>query len=355
MKKIIALLLALCMMAVLFVGCGGGGDDGDDASNNSPSADVDDTNSPSPDDGEEETPADEPRKFGFSCDNLNTDFAAGLSAGFQAACNELGYEYIICDSQTDNALQASQVENMITDGCDAIVFKPFDVSGSGASSAACEEAGVPMVVVASAPIESHYDTLVGASDADMGTLKAEYAVEQMGEEFNCVFILGDLGMQQFNDIRAATEEVLAQYPGIQILDAQFPGTSTADAMRLTENWISRGLDIDCIFAYNDQSAIGAGQAWQDSGLDLDDVLIIGQGGMVQGLTALQEGLIDMTVYLTGYNFGYEGVYTADAILNGETFEEEIMCELFAVTADSPRFQELLELETRLAEEFGTEG
>ena len=340
MKKLLILTLALCLCFVVFAGCQEtetptetSGTEGTTEVDAAETTEVDTT---------ETAVEKEDYTIGFSCDDLSTDFAANLSAGVAVKCNELGLELVIRDGAKDAQLQSTQIENMITDGCDAIVIKPYDISAMGVASAACENAGVPLVVVTS-PLETYYTAMVGADPAENGVIKAKAVIEAAGENAKVAMVLGPLAMQMFVDMNTASNEHFAQYPGIEVVDEQTGNCKRDESLRLVENWLGSGMEFDAIICANDASALGAAQACAEAGIK-DEVFIIGNGGAMEGLTAVKDGTLDATIFMPGYAFGVSGVETAYKLIKGETLETvEVMLEQILVTQENvDEFIEIME-------------
>ncbi len=270
-------------------------------------------------------------KIGFSSDVLSTNFTSGLATNLQEQCDALGIEVEMLDANRDMNLQISHVENLITNGAQAIILKPYDVSACAPISAACEEAGVPLIVITSA-ISSHYDVSVMVDNFTMGRQKAEALVEAIGGEGNVTMILGTLTQQSWAEQAEAAREVFAANPGITILDEQVADDNKAElALSITENWITAGYEMDAIWAAQDTVAIAAGLACQEAGLD---VYIVGGGGMEDAQNAINDGTLSASIYLPSSVYITGAVDAAVAIFNGEEVEKDIYMETPLLDVDN---------------------
>lgn len=144
-------------MAGMLAGCGGKTEKTDDAAATEGAAE------------EGGSEAKEDIEIGFSGDYLS-DFMATVASGVETAAADNNVKVTIQDAEFDTAKQLQQVENFINAGMDAVVIKPVDSDACGPIKQACEEAGIPFVVVNS---ESNVgsDVFVGSDHRYSGQLQ----------------------------------------------------------------------------------------------------------------------------------------------------------------------------------------
>jgi len=330
MKKSVALLLA-GVMAFSLTACGG-------TKTADSTAEVKEETSEAAEEPAAEEPAAEETaeagafKIGFACDDLSTDFAAAMSAGVSGKCEELGIEVEITDANKDANNQASQVENMITNGCQAIIMTPYDLSACGPICKACEDAGVPLVVL-NTPLADgfFYSTAVVQDLEAMSKAKAEAIVEALDGKGKVYLLLGPLAQEMWTTQVNIAKEVFAEYPDIEIVDEQTGNNKRDESLVVMENWISTGKEFDAVWCSNDATAIGAGTACKEAGID---AFIIGQGGQAEGAQAIKDGIFDWTIYAPGNLVGAGGVEAAYKILSGEEVDKTFALDLSYITPEN---------------------
>ena len=64
--------------------------------------------------------------IGFSPYTLTNEYFVAVLDGVQRACEELGCELIYFDAQNDPTQQATQIDDMIASGIDALVYIPYE-------------------------------------------------------------------------------------------------------------------------------------------------------------------------------------------------------------------------------------
>ena len=329
MKKLLALLLCLVLCVGLMAGCSNS-DDGDDAT--SPSTDTtspspDDATSPSPDEGEDET-----YKVGIVTFYVSSNFESSFNQAAIRTCEELGLEYESFDANKDMNAYQSCFENAISAGCDAIVCVPSDPSAMGPQCEICEENDVYMVVMGAAP-DGWYSSVVTVENTDKGRLKAELIVENCGEGAKVLMLLANLQQEGLVEMNDAAKEVFAAN-NIEIVAEENPAADMSQAMSITENWLSMGLEFDAIWCATDTVANGAISALEQAGYDFDSVFIVSEDGDETGLRLVEKGQIDATLSLNGNLYGTATVELANQWLNGETPEKDIAVDIEVVTAEN---------------------
>lgn len=312
MKKILALVLALLMVFAL-AACGGGGDDADSA--NTPSdTQTDDGNAGDDGDGES-------FYIGISMNDVSGGFGSALAEYAEQYCLEEGWEVTVVTAAKDANLQASQVENMITSGVDLILLQPGDLSGCGPISTACQENNIPLISM-NHEITSWRTCAVDVDEYTVGQIMAQEMVERLGGEGNVVMITGRIDQVSWVTQAEGARDYFEQCPGITILDEQTSNFDLNTAKSLLENWLANGWQIDGIWASADAMGYTLESVLVDNGIDFDDIVIVGREGQLEGLEAVQNGILDCTLRLTPEQHARMSVDIAKQLLNGEELETD---------------------------------
>ena len=89
--------------------------------------------------------------------------------------------------------------------------------------------------------------------------------------------------------------------GIEIVAQQTAEYDRATALTVLENILQATPDIDAVFCYNDEMAMGALAALEAEGRD--DVIVTGIDALPDALEAISEGKLAMTVQIPVYDMG----------------------------------------------------
>lgn len=327
MKKRLAWLLIGTMMVSTLAGCGG------KSEKSAESAAADEA---SAEDGGE---AEGDIEIGFSGDYLS-DFMANVVKGVETAAADNGAKVTVQDAEFDTAKQLQQVENFINAGADAVVVKPVDSDACEPMKKACEEAGIPFIVVNSES-NAGCDVYVGSDHKYSGQLQGEFVAENLPEGGKVGILMGEMTVQASTQRTEGAKEAMAVNDKIEVASEQEAGWMRDEAMQKMENWLNSGLDLSAVIANNDEMAIGAAKVLKENGVE--GVLVCGIDATEDALNMIKSGDMSMTVFQNGYEQGYQGVVSAIKLVNGETVEEYVDVPYELVTAE--KADEYLEIVT----------
>ena len=207
--------------------------------------------------------ADDQLHIGVAAANFDDKWMSYMHDGFRSAAEELGVRITMVDGKNDPAVQQSQIDTFITQGVDAIVIVPVQISTLGPILDETDEAGIPLVSVNRIPEEpylSRLATYVGSDEVYAGTVQGEKIAELLGGEGDVVIIHGQFGHPAEMGRTQGNKNVFANFPGINIVREDTSEWQRAKALELMENWIQAGFNIDAVVCNNDESAIGAAMA-----------------------------------------------------------------------------------------------
>ena len=130
-------------------------------------------------------------------------------------------------------------------------------------------------------------------------------------------------------------EVMAKHPGIKIIDGDDCGYQRQKARSYMETFLQKGEKIDCVYAHNDEMAIGARLAWDAANPSGGTApIFVGIDACQQEVVDLiKSGKLDATFkYPTP---GAAGVELAAKLLKGEKpAEKKIILPTEIVTKDN---------------------
>jgi len=199
-------------------------------------------------------------------------------------------EITVFDGRYDALVQSNQFDSMITRQYDAILFVPIDADACIGPVIRATTAGIPVVGSNTRCNSDQLASFVGSDDILAGQMVAEEIIDKIGGDGKVVIIEGPIGQSAQIDRAKGIENVLAEYPGIEVLERRTANWSRAEALSLMENWLTSHQDeIDGVIAQNDEMAIGAIRAIQASGRSLDNIAVAGVDGITDALKAVQQG------------------------------------------------------------------
>lgn len=234
--------------------------------------------------------AEEPLRVGVTLFGLS-EFMAGIAQGFEdhPAVKSGKIEVTVLDGRFDASVQAGQIDTMITQQYDAIIFAPLDAEAAAAPIARAAAAGIPVITAVTNANSDQVTASVAPEDELAGRLIAEEMVKRLGGKGNVVIQEGPIGNSPQILRRKGIDEVLAKYPDITVLASKTANWSRAESLTNMENWLSTyGDQINGVIAENDEMGIGSIGAITAKGLSTDTIKVVGIDGIPDGLRAVRD-------------------------------------------------------------------
>lgn len=212
--------------------------------------------------------------------------------GFTARAEESGWDLNVIDTAGDVAAVISRMEDVVTQGVDAIVIN-VDPAQVGAGLQTAADAGIPVV-----GMDAGSDPLVAANVTSNGyAMAAEtavYVANRIGGEGGVVmFTFDPFPPVQVRGVVA--DAVFGNFPDIEVLDRITPDVSDggiADSRAQMEAILSANPEpgsIAAVWAAWDQPALGALQAIEAAGRDDEGIVITGVDANPQARDAIAAG------------------------------------------------------------------
>ena len=254
---------------------------------------------------------------------LQTEFCMRMDNAAQKWAEENGVKYKSYDGNNDAATQLSQVETMIADGVDAIILNPQDADACSACVDAADEAGIPIIGVNTMVNNDKLTAYVGSQDVSAGEDIMKYMIDYMKKDaFNIVVIEGPMGQSAQLQRMEGIENVLKDYPDIQILAKNTANWSRSEAMTLMEAWIT---------TYGDEMALGAREAIEAQNMDIP---CIGIDGITDAVAAVESGKMIASDFQNAEGQITGALETAVKCVNNEDYEKELWIPFEMITPDN---------------------
>ncbi len=287
--------------------------------------------------------------------------AAGYVVDLQYANNEIN-------------TQVSQIENMITGGCDVLVIASIDGGSLGTVLKKAKEKKIQVIA---------YDRLIMDTDACsyyatfdnymVGTIQGQYIVDRLDLEnqagpFNIELFTGSPDDNNARFFFGGAMDVLTPFiesGKLNVVSGQKAfeevatlNWSTEEAQKRMENLIAAyyadGTKLDVVYCSNDSTGIGATNALVNAGYTKDNFPILtGQDCDIVSVKNILAGTQSMSIFKDTRTLAAKVVDMVTAIINGtevpvndtETYDNgtgiipSFLCE--PVFADASNYEELL--------------
>ena len=238
------------------------------------------------------------------------------------------------DAQGDVGRQLSQIQNFIAQGVSAIVVCTVDTAATPKMTKLARDAGVPLVYVNRMPAESTLPdkvVFVGSDETQGGTLEMEELARQMDYQGNVAVMVGELATHGARFRTKATEDVVAKYPRMRIVEKQVGNWQRERGLDLMNNWLTAGTRIDAVASNNDEMAIGAIMAMQQAGIPPGKILVGGVDATPDALAEVAKGTMAVTVFQDARGQGIGAVEAAVKLAQGQHVESVVWVPFELVT------------------------
>lgn len=313
MKKLIAVLLsALLIMSI--TGCGAVSVDGTSPSSSDSAKSEDKGNS-------------EGGSIGLSISTMNNPFFVTLSEGANAKAKELGMNLITVDAGDDSAKQASDIEDLISKGITVLIVNPVDSDAVAPAVETAISKGIKVVSVDRVVNGVEVDRAIASDNVEGAKMAAEYLVELAGEGAKCVELEGVNGASATIDRGTGFHHIADEK--LNVAASQTANFNRAEGMSVMENLLQAHPDVQCVFAHNDEMALGAIEAIGEK-----DIIVAGFDATDDAINSIKEGHMAATIAQKPDLMGATSVEMAQKLIAGESVEKVIAVEVKLITKDN---------------------
>lgn len=284
MKKLslVCIVLAVMMLATMFVGCNKTDDVADDTADTPDAADdvADDSADDTADTVEGPLAG---KRIGVAHITLYDEWCKGVYDEFQAIGEEYGVAEVNVQNGDLNAeTQQKQVEDFINQEYDVIFIDPVSPDGIQATLDKADEAGIPVIAFDSGttwePLVSH----IAWDHAETGLLTGEYVAQYAKDNLDGKIKVGILAMLDAPHTAIRSEkfvEALEAELGAENIEYVFEqdfGQTRESASNIVTNNIAKPVDV--IWGAVDNAAFGAKIALETAGNTTTKVVSAGGWG-----------------------------------------------------------------------------
>jgi D-xylose transport system substrate-binding protein len=240
--------------------------------------------------------------IGLSMDTLKEERWQVDRDLFLARAGALGADVLVQSANSDDSVQLTQVQSLITQGVDALVIIPHNGEAMAKAVALAHAAGVPVL---------SYDRLITGCDLDLyitfdnvkvGELQARFLADRIpaGGKLKVVRIYGSKTDNNAALFKQGQDSVLNPLIAAGKVEVVFEDWAAdwkpENAKKIMNAAITKnGRGIDAVLASNDGTAGGAVQALTEEGL-AGRVVVTGQDGDLAACQRIVQGTQTMTVY-----------------------------------------------------------
>lgn len=252
--------------------------------------------------------------------------------GIEAAAAKSGQKVklTVLDSQGNDQTEQSNMQQVINQKVDAIIYTPGSDAVGQSQSALAKAAGIPVVAVDRKAGDSEA-AYVGYDNVRLGEAMAEYAVKQLDGTGKIGGEIGVPGVINVINREKGWKNVIAKNPGIDYVGEVTTNFDPSTAYTVTQNLLTGHPDVQWILVMDDNTALGTIRAVKDSN---SSAKVVGLGAQTAGLKAVADGSMAATVLMKPYELGYVGLETAVKAVQGKAYDKQPSFDTPVVTKDN---------------------
>ncbi len=244
-------------------------------------------------------------RVGMVLSNLENPFFKEIEEGAleRARREDISIEVASADDSPVRELQ--EIRRFIREGVDVLIINPTNSHAVSRGVILANEAGIPVITLDRESVRGDVASHIGSNNLLGGNLAAGYLKVKLGRGAKVVELQGNSETTaSVNRSRGFDQGALGNLDIILRENAAFKRENSYEIMKRV---LREEIDVDGVFAHNDESALGAVKAIEESGRD---VVVVGFDGTDEAEEAILKGRMDATVKQNPYEMGYMGVESA---------------------------------------------
>ncbi len=281
----------------------------------------------------------EPIRLGFVQVNENGGFRIANTKSLLESAEAAGIDLELATPDMTLEGQIEQIRTFIREGVDVIGISPVVESGWEEVLAEAKEAGIPVILsdrMMNVDPES-YEAFIGGDFVEEGKKCARWLASNCSGDNVRIFELeGTIDSTPANDRKRGFEEEIAKSGRFGIVRSECGDFNRDEGKRIIAEYLEEnGCDFDVLYAHNDEMALGAIEAMEESGLQPGtDVLILSVDGTSEALTRLQEGKMNCVAECSPL-LGDHMMSAAEELMKGEEIPMRIITDEMLFTQKTP--------------------
>ena len=285
------------------------------------------------------TPARAQLKIGVSMALFDDNWLTTLREEIHTAAKDRNVLLDMRDARNQVGRQLEQIQDFINSDVDAIIVNAVDTDATVSMSDDASASNTPLVFVNRMPINVDMlpanQAFIASNEEQSGTFQTREVCRLLKGQGRVVIMMGELTNQAAIQRTRDVHNVLSTPPcrGLVIVDEQTAGWDRQRARQLMQNWLSAGTEFDAVIANNDEMAIGAIEAMKAAGLAMKDVVVAGIDATADGLSAMQAGDLDVTVFQNARGQAVGALDLAIGLARGEPTGQHLWVPFELVTPE----------------------
>lgn len=269
-------------------------------------------------------------RIGITLYSIQNEYTKRFANAAQMQAEEMGVELQFYDGNYDASRQNSQIEDMIRNEVDGILMIPQNSQSCVEGAETASKAGIPTVSVNTRVNSNQVVSHIGSDDVEAGEMVVESVAGALDGTGNVVILEGPIGQSAQIERLKGMKKLLKEYPGLHVIGCKTANWSFLEAKNIMKKWLQTFDRIDAVIAENDDMALGALEALGEAG---KDICVVGVDGSEEGLMAVHEGRMYMTVFQNAEEQSRKALEVLLKYIKGEEIEKNYWIPLEEICAE----------------------
>jgi ribose transport system substrate-binding protein len=280
---------------------------------------------------------------GFAQVGTNSPWRMAESKSMRDEAKRLGYTLVETDANEDTAKQIADVDSLIAQGVDILIFPPRESTALAQSVLKAKDAGIPVILIdrdvdhSIARPGEDYVTFIGSDYIDQGRRAAEWLVKSTGGKAKIIEVEGTTDSAPAIGRKTGFDDYLkgsfrgtptpeGPYPDMEIIASQSGDEQRDTGQQAMETMLKAHPDVTAVYAHTDEMALGAITALQAAGRKPgEDVILVSIDGENAALDAILAGTLGASVETNPF-FGPIAFETMQKYIAGEQLPDWVKVE-----------------------------
>ena len=271
--------------------------------------------------------------IGVSVADQKSLFYIAAVDGMNKAAADAGVKLVVLSADNNSNQQVNQVNDLITQQVDALIFIAQDATAAAAGVKAANKANIPVIAVDEKPEsgDGEIATYIATDSVKAADALCTWVFDKMGGSGEIGILQGVLGATAELQRSQGCQQALDKNANIKVVAKESANWDETEGYKAAQNMLQANPNIKAIVGESDAMGLGAAKAAQDAGKDIITVGIDGFPTMIAGIKA---GLTDATQAQVPYKMGQLAVTDSIKVLGGETVPAEQYQDTVLVTAEN---------------------
>lgn len=241
--------------------------------------------------------------MGYSQVGQESKWRFANTRSIQEAAREFNIRLLFDDANQSQEKQIAAIRRFIQEKVDVIVVSPVVETGWDEVLKEAKAVGIPVVMSDRKVVTAEKDltmTYIGADFLEEGRRAMRWIRDNITphkQKMNILELKGNKGASPTEERGRGFAEILKECPNFQVIYSGYGNFTYEEGKEIIERYLqNHAWDVDVIYAHNDDMALGAIEALEQSGISPGtDVKIISVDATRDAFQAMVDGKLNCTV------------------------------------------------------------